>query len=79
VAAQHAALDAMRRALHPDQTPAGRQSYMALSLKAMRTFAQLVENLNHGRGKSITQRVIVERVNVAPGAQAIVGAVASKE
>jgi hypothetical protein len=38
-----------------------------------------VENLNHGRGNSITQRVIVERVNVAPGAQAIVGAVASKE
>jgi hypothetical protein len=79
VAAQHAALDAMRRALHPDQTPTGRQSYMALSLKAMRTFAQLVETLNHGRGKGVTQRVIVERVNVAPGGQVIVAAVASKE
>jgi hypothetical protein len=71
VAAQHAALDAMRRALHPDQTPAGRQSYMALSLKAMRTFAQLLESLNHGRGKGVTQRVIVERVTVEPDAQAV--------
>jgi hypothetical protein len=78
VAAQHAALDAMRRALHPEQTPAGRQSYMALSLKAMRTFAQLAESLNHGRGKGVTQRVIVERVNIEPGAQAVVGAVSTR-
>jgi hypothetical protein len=62
VAAQYAALDASRRGMHPDQSPAGRQSYLGLSLKAMRTFAQLVETLNHGRGKGPVQRVVVERV-----------------
>lgn len=78
VAAQHAGVDTMRRAVHPAQSPAGRQSYLALSLKAMRTFAQLMETLNYGRGKGVTQRVIVERVNVEAGGQAIVGAVAAK-
>ena len=51
VGAQHAALDCLRRASHPEQTPVGRQSYMALSLKAMRTFALLLDALNHGRGR----------------------------
>jgi hypothetical protein len=77
VAAQHAALDAMRRASHVAQSPAGRQSYTALS-KAMRTFPQLMETLNHGRGKGVTQRVVVERVTVEAGGQAVVGAVAAK-
>jgi hypothetical protein len=75
VAAEFAAMDIMRRAAHPAQTAAGRQSYAALSLKAMRTFAQLLEALNHGRGKGVTQRVIVERVTVEAGGQAVVGAV----
>jgi hypothetical protein len=78
IAVQHAALDTMRRAMHPDQTPGGRQSYTALSLKAMRTYAQLVETLNRGRGKGVTQRVIVERVNVEAGGQAVVGAVSDR-
>ena len=72
VAAQHAALDASRRAMHPEQTPAGRQGYLGLALKAMRTCAQLVETLNHGRGKGPAQRVIVERVTVRDGGQAVV-------
>lgn len=75
VAAQHAALESMRRGMHPDQTPAGRAMYVALGLKAMRTYSQLLEALNHGRGKGVEQRIIVERVTVAPGAQAVVGAV----
>ena len=79
VAAQHAALDASRRATHPDQTPAGRQGYLGLALKAMRTFAQLVETLNHGRGKGPVQRVVVERVTVRDGGQAVVGAVGSRD
>jgi hypothetical protein len=76
VAAEYAATDTMRRAAHPAQSAAGRQSYVTLSLKAMRTFSQLLEGLNHGRGKGVTQRVIVERVNVESGGQAVVGAVA---
>jgi hypothetical protein len=75
VAAQHAALDTMRRAMHPDQTPGGRALYGALALKAMRTFALLLEALNQGRGKGVTQQIIVRRVNVEPGGQAVVGSV----
>lgn len=44
--------------------------------KCSRTFAALVEALNRHRGKTTTQRVIVESVNVAAGGQAVVGAVA---
>lgn len=76
VAAQHAAMDMMRRAMHPDQTAAGRQSYTGHSLKAMQTASRLHDSLNRGRGKGMTQRVIVERVTVEAGGRAIVGAVA---
>ena len=79
VSAEYAAMDIMRRATHPAQTAAGRQSYVTLSLKAMRTFAQLLEALNHGRGKGVTQRVIVERVTVEAGGQAVVGAVDARQ
>ena len=73
VGAQHGALDSLRRAMHPDQSPAGRALYGALAFKAMRTYAQLYEALNHGRGKGVTQQIIVKRVSVEPGAQAVVG------
>jgi hypothetical protein len=79
VAAQHAALDAARRALHPDQTPAGRQSYLGLALKAMRTFAQLAESLNHGRGQSTTRRAVVERLPVRDGGEPMVVAIGPRD
>ncbi|MBK6703809.1 MAG: hypothetical protein IPG56_08675 [Caulobacteraceae bacterium] len=44
--------------------------------KSARTFATLLETLNRHRGKTTTQRVIVENVNVQAGGQAVVGAVA---
>src|SRR5262249_56156228 len=69
VAAEHAALDVLRRAMHPDQSSIGRQGYLALALKAMRTHAQLAESLNHGRENGTTHRVIVERVTVRNGGQ----------
>jgi hypothetical protein len=77
VGAQHAALDSLRRASHPDQTPAGRQSYTALGLKAMRTFAQLVEALHVGRGKAVRQEINVthQHVTVEAGGRAMVGAI----
>ena len=53
--------------------------YLGLALKAMRTCAQLVETLNHGRGKGPVQRVVVERVTVRDGGQAVVGAVGSRD
>ncbi len=77
VAAHVAAMNTARLAMKADQTPAGRLAYLALSGKLMRTFTGQLEALNRGRGKGITQRVVVERVNVEPGAQAVVGAVAA--
>jgi hypothetical protein len=76
VGAQHAALDCMRRATHPDQTPGGRSMYFSLGLKSARTYSQLLEALNHGRGKGQTrQEIVVTHVSVEAGGQAIVGTV----
>lgn len=77
VAAHVAAMDTARRAMQASQTPAGRLAYLALSGRLMRTFSGQLEALNRGRGKGVTQRVVVERVNVEAGAQAVVGAVAA--
>jgi hypothetical protein len=77
VGAQHAALDSLRRASHPDQTPAGRALYQSLAFKAMRTYAQLVETLHLGRGKAARQEINVthQHVVVEAGGQATVGAI----
>ena len=71
-ASHHAAHDCMRRAMHPRQTPSGRALYLSLSMKATRAFAQLKQGLDIGRGKVTTQRVVVERLTVEPGAQAVI-------
>lgn len=78
VACQHAAMDVMRRAMHPDQTAEGRRLYLNLATRLMATFSMQADALNRGRGRGTVQRVVVERVNVAPGGQAIVGAVANR-
>ncbi len=77
IAAQVGAMETMRRGLRRSQTHGAAQSYVGLSGKLMRTFTGQVDTLNRGRGKGVTQRVVVERVNVEPGAQAVVGAVAA--
>jgi hypothetical protein len=77
VGTQHVALDSLRRASHPDQSPAGRAMYQSLAFKAMRAFAQLLETLHQGRGRGVTQQIIVKHVTVEAGAQAVVGAVAT--
>src|SRR5260370_41154956 len=51
VGAQHAALDSLRRVMHPDQTAAGRELYESLAFKGMRAFAQLFEALNSEAGQ----------------------------
>jgi hypothetical protein len=72
-----AALDASRRALHVEQTPGGRQVYSNLARKLMGLFVSQLDALNRARGKSVVQRVVVERVNVGSGGKAVVGAVAN--
>jgi hypothetical protein len=76
IVAHVAAMDASRRALHVEQSAGGRQAYLSLARKLMTLYVAQLDALNRNRGKATVQKVVVERVNVAPGAQAIVGAVA---
>ena len=76
VAAHQTAMLTARRALAaPNANLAG--FYLGLSGKLMRTFTGQLEALNRGRGKGVVQRVVVERVNIERGAQAVVGAIAA--
>ena len=77
VVAHVAAMDASRRALHVEQSAGGRIAYLTLSRKLMSLFTAQMDALNRYRGKGTTQKIVIERVLVASGAQAIVGAVAS--
>ena len=72
-----AAMEASRRAVHPEQTAAGRIAYLNLSRKLMSLFTAQTDALNRHRGKGTTQKIVIERVLVAPGAQDVVGAIAS--
>ena len=73
-----ATMDASRRALHVEQTAVGRAAYLGLSRKLMTLFTAQMDALNRHRGKGTTQTIVIERVYVAPGAQAVVGAVADE-
>lgn len=73
-AIHHAMLDCLSRGMRSERHDC-RQSHLGMANKCARTFAVLVEALNRHRGKTTTQRVIVENVNVNAGGQAVVGAV----
>ena len=77
IVAHVAAIDASRRALHVEQTAGGRAAYLGLVRKLMTLFTAQMDALNRHRGKATIQKIVIERVLVAPGAQAIVGAVAN--
>ena len=77
IAVHVATMDATRRALHIQQTAAGRSAYLALARKLMNTFALQLEALGRHRGRPTVQKVVVEKILVAPGGQAVVGAVAN--
>jgi len=74
VACHNMMMDCMRRAMLKGQTHEGRQENLKYTVKLSRTYAQLVDTLNRHRGKGM-QKIIVERVNVEQGGQAIVGAI----
>jgi hypothetical protein len=69
--AHTAAMDASGKARHVEQTPGGRQAYLGLARKLMTLFSAQMDALNRHRGKATVQKVIVERVQVAPGGQAV--------
>jgi hypothetical protein len=77
VVAHVASMDTARRALHVEQTAGGRAAYLGLARKLMMLFTAQMDALNRNRGKGTFQKIVIERVNLAPGAKAIVGAVAN--
>ena len=64
-----ATMDATRRALHVDQSATGRAAYLGLARKLMTLFIAQMDALNRHRGKGTTQRIVIERVFLAPGAK----------
>jgi hypothetical protein len=71
VAANHAAMDLFRRVGQSEYLES-MTAYGNLAIKFLRTFNAQLEALQHYRGKG-QQKIVVERVNVGEGGQAIVG------
>src|ERR1700736_3145597 len=74
LAAHNAAMECYRRAMIGEQSFEGRRENLSQANKLSRTYAVLLDALNHHRGKG-QQKVTVEHVHVHAGGQAVVGAV----
>ena len=72
VATNAGALEAMRRAFQPEAMLHSRMDWLNAANKLMRTHAALSEALMRKRNGG-QQRIVVERVQVAPGGQAVLG------
>jgi hypothetical protein len=66
--------ECLRRSTLEGQTFEGRQANLTQAAKLSRTYALLVDTLDRHRGGG-TQKIIVERVTVNAGGQAVVGAI----
>ncbi|MGI9508663.1 MAG: hypothetical protein ACR2QJ_04855 [Geminicoccaceae bacterium] len=73
VATNYAAMDLLRRSAQADYTQT-LNVYGNLAVKFLRTFTAQLDALQRYRGKG-QQKIVVERVNVGEGGQAIVGTV----
>ena len=74
LAAYNAAMECYRRAMIGEQSFEGRRENLSQANKLSRTYAVLLDALNHHRGKG-QQKVTVEHVHVHSGGQAVVGMV----
>ncbi len=72
VGTHYAALECLRRAMIPSQSFEGREANLRQAQKLMNLYTQQVAALNKHRGKG-QQKITVERVQVAPGGQAVLG------
>lgn len=77
IAVHNAAMECHRRAMAGGQHEVIRDENLKHASKLSRTYALLLEALNHHRGKG-QQKVTVEHVHVHQGGQAIVGNVAPR-
>jgi hypothetical protein len=69
IACHNAAMECYRRAMHGEQTFAGRSENLSQANKLSRSFATLLEALNRHRGNG-QQKVTVEHIHVNKGGQA---------
>jgi hypothetical protein len=67
-------MECYRRAMIGEQSFEGRRENLSQANKLSRTYAVLLDTLNHHRGKG-QQKVTVEHVHVHSGGQAVVGMV----
>ena len=74
VGVHNLAMEYLRRAALPNQTPDGVDANVHRAVRLLRTFTSQMEALNRNRGK-ISQQMVVGNVNVNDGGQAIVGSV----
>jgi len=74
VGTHNAAMECLRRAQIPDQTPEGRELNLKNGAKLMGLFTRQVEALDKHRNRG-QQKITVEHVTVNAGGQAIVGGV----
>jgi hypothetical protein len=74
VGTHNAAMECLRRAQLPEQTPEGRDLNLKNGAKLMGLFTKQVEALDKHRNRG-QQRITVEHVTVNAGGQAIVGGV----
>ncbi len=72
VATHAAAMECLRRSMIQEQKFEGRDNNLRHAAKLLSIFAKQLETLNRNRGKG-QQKMTIEHVNVAPGAQAMVG------
>src|SRR5215472_12060317 len=77
IACHNASMECYRRAMIRDQSFEGGREALSQANKLSRTYAALLDALNRHRGKG-QQKVTVEHVQVHPGGQAVVGAVATQ-
>jgi hypothetical protein len=77
IAAHNAAMECHRRAMLGEQGFESRRENLGQANKLSRTFAVLLQALNHHRGK-VQQKVTVDHVHVHSGGQAVVGMVKSQ-
>jgi hypothetical protein len=77
VGVHNLAMEYLKRAGLPNQTPEGIDANVHRAVRLLRTFTSQIEALNRNRGK-ISQQVVVGNVNVNDGGQAIVGSVESR-
>ncbi|WP_069308671.1 hypothetical protein [Porphyrobacter sp. LM 6] len=72
VGAHHAAMECLRRAMIPQQTFESRNANLNQAQRLMALYTQQLTALDRHRGKG-QQKITVERVQVAPGGQAVLG------